>query len=44
MLYQGKEIEVLSKKAVFGKQVAEESTIGKGYLTLKNLSTPVSKG
>lgn len=23
MLYQGKEIEILSKKSVFGKQIAE---------------------
>ncbi len=30
MLYQGKEIEILSKKAVFGKQIAEVKILSTG--------------
>jgi hypothetical protein len=32
MLYQGKEIEILSRKSVFGKQIAEVKVLSTGEI------------
>jgi hypothetical protein len=39
MLYQGKEIEILSRKSVFGKQIAEVKILSTGEV----VSVPFSE-